>query len=88
MLIIDEKHHAKKRCFGNSIKSFTWVSLVAFYGRENTCIVKLDTYLNSAKHEDSRYGNIFALKCVLLKPANFSSSFLKSNYHFYTPGSG
>ena len=76
MLIIDGRCHAKQRCFENTRKAVTRVSLVAFYGRKNTRITKLDTYLNSAKAKDSCYGILFAQKRSLLKTVNFSSSFL------------
>jgi hypothetical protein len=75
MLIIDGRHHAKTRCFGNTKNSVTCVPLVAFYGRKNTRIAKLDTYLNSDKAEDSGYGILFAQKRSLLKTLKFSSSF-------------
>ena len=82
-MLIDGRRHVKKRCFGNMRKSVTRVSLVAVYGRENTPIVKRDTYLSSAKAEDSCYGILFAQKGSLLKTANFSSSFFMSNYRFF-----
>ena len=63
------------------------MSLVAFYGRKNTRIVKLNTYLNSAKAEDSWYGILFAQKRSLLKKVNFSSSFFMSNYRFFAVAS-
>jgi hypothetical protein len=51
--------------------------LIVDCGRYGIRGVKANTYLNSVQPEDCRYDNIFAQKCVLLKPANF-------HLHFFT----
>ena len=51
------------------------VSLAAIIGRLRARVMKINTYSNSAKAEDSRYVLLLRQNQPLLKTVNFSSSF-------------
>ena len=61
----------------------TRVSLMAFYGKWYVMRVKPNTYLDSAKPEDSLYGIFFLQKRSLLKTSKFSSSFFTSRRNIF-----